>query len=88
MTAGPLPPPEPANCADESSDDEIDSEKDEEEESILPPIVHHQPGRSRKERTEAEKERRFRRGIIQRIQKCRLCRAVGHSKRTCKGPPV
>jgi SWIM zinc finger len=96
MTAGPLPPPEPADCADESSDEEVDSEEDDngheddsEEESILPPTVHRQPGRLRKERTEAEKERRrLRRGTVRRIQKCRLCRAVGHSKRTCKGPLI
>ena len=92
MTAGPLPPPEPANDADESSDDEVDGEEDEdendsEEESILPPTVRRQPGRPRKERTDAEKERRrLRRGTVRRVQKCRLCRAVGHSKRTCKGP--
>jgi hypothetical protein len=93
MTTGPLPPPQPANHADESSDDEeVDSEEDEddsEDESILPPTVRRQPGRPRKERTEAEKERwRLRRGTVRRIQKCRLCRTIGHSKRTCKGPPI
>ena len=99
MTTGPLPPPELANAAEESSDHEVEVEEDddndnddkneeEEEESVLPPTVHRQPGRPRKERTEAEKERRKRRrGIVRRVQKCRLCRAVGHSKRTCKGPP-
>ena len=94
MTAGPLPPPEPANYADESSDDEVDGEEDgdeddSEEDSVLPPTFRRQPGRPRKERTEAEKERRrLWRGIVRRVQKCRLCHAVGHSKRTCKGPPV
>ena len=94
MTAGPLPPPEPGNHAEESSDEEVDGEddedgyEDEEEDGILPPTVRRQPGRPRKERTEAEKERRrLRRGTVRRIQRCRLCRAVGHSKRTCKGPP-
>ena len=97
MTAGPLPPPEPANHAEESSDEEVDDEEDEdededenengEENDILPPTVRRQPGRPRKERTEAEKERRRRRrGTVRRIQRCRLCRAVSHSKRTCKGP--
>ena len=97
MTTGPLPPPEPANEAEESSDDEVEIEEDddgdnndnnEEEESVLAPTIRRQPGRPRKERTDAEKERRKRkRGIVRRVQKCRLCRAVGHSKRTCKGPP-
>jgi hypothetical protein len=94
MTAGPLPPPQPANDADESSDDEEDDieedlDLDSEDESILPPTVRRQPGRPRKERTEAEKKRRrLRRGTVRRIQKCRLCRTIGHSKRTCKGPPI
>ena len=96
MTTGTLPPPELANEAEESSDDEVeveendndDDDKNEEEESVLPPTVHRQSGRLRKERTEAEKERRkYRRGIVQHVQKCRLCRAMGHSKRMCKGPP-
>ena len=97
MTTGPLPPPEPANEAEESSDDEVEIEEDddgdnndnnEEEESVLAPTIRRQPGRPRKERTDAEKERRKRkRGIVRRVQKCRLCRAVGHSKRTCRGPP-
>jgi hypothetical protein len=106
MTAGPLPPPPPANHADESSDEEVDGEEDKEkeedeeededededdleDESIQPPAVRRQPGRPRKQRTEAEKERRrLRRGIVRRTQKCRLCRVIGHSKRTCKGPPI
>jgi len=93
MTQGPLPPPQPANHADESSDEEVNSheedEDDSEDGSILPPTVRRQPGRPRKERTEAEKERRrLKRGTVRRIQKCRLCRAVGHSQRTCKGPPI
>ena len=97
MTTGPLPPPEPANEAEESSDDKVEIEEDddgdnndnnEEEESVLAPTIRRQPGRPRKERTEAEKEhRKRRRGIVRHVQKCRLCRAVGHSKRTCKGPP-
>ena len=98
MTTGPLPPPEPANEAEESSDDEVEIEEDddgdngdkneeEEEESVLPPTIRRQPGRPRKERTDAEKERRKRkRGIVRHVQKCRLCCAIGHSKRTCPGP--
>ena len=60
MTTGPLPPPEPANEAEESSDDEVeveveedddndDKNEEEEEESVLPPTVHRQPDRLRKE---------------------------------------
>ena len=55
----------------------------------LPPKIRCQSGRPRKERTDAEKERRKRRrGNIGRIQKCTLCRMPGHSKRTCKQPPI
>ncbi len=99
MTTGPLPPPELANEAEESSDDDVEIEEDddgdndnkneeEEEESVLPPTIHRQPGRLRKERTDAKKEcRKCKRGIVWHVQKCRLCCAVGHSKRTCLGPP-
>ena len=99
MTTGPLPPPEPANEAEESSDDEVEIEEDddgdngdkneeEEEESVLPPTIRRQPGRPRKERTDAEKERRKRkRGIVRHVQKCILCYPLGHSKKTCPRPP-
>src|SRR5271154_3700565 len=41
--------------------------------------VRRQPGRPRKERTEAEKVRM---GTVRRIQKCRsVCCAIGHSER-------
>jgi hypothetical protein len=68
MTTGPLPPPEPANHVEESSDEDEEEEDEEEEDEddhedkeendILPPTVRRQPGRPRKARTDAEKERR------------------------------
>ena len=74
----------------DSNDNELSSDSESESEvGPLPPKVRRQPGRPRKERTDAEKERRKkRRGNVGRIQKCGLCSMPGHSKRTCTQPPV
>ena len=69
-----------------SSNDEFDVEDDEDEhkdkaveEVILTP---HRLSSARG----PKKERSLTRGCARRIQRCRLCRVVGHSKRLCKGP--
>ena len=88
----PLPPSQnPRYGIDSDSDENNDqsSSDSEAEAGPLPPKVRRQPGRPRKECTDAEKERRKkRRGNVGRIQKCTLCRMPGHSKRTCKQPPI
>jgi hypothetical protein len=63
-----------------------ESNSDESDHDRRPPIFRRQAGRPPKQRSNAEKRREVRRGEIRRVQKCGLCREVGHSARTCKGP--
>ena len=85
----PLNPILPPLEVDRISNDHTDSESnsDESDDGLRPPIVRLQAGRPPKQRSDAEKRRReARRGEIRRVQKCGICREVGHSARICKGP--
>ena len=82
--ADPLPPNiREIDIEDETDSDNSSDESDESEDDLLPPTVRRQPGRPRKVRQDKLKKSR---GAIKKVQRCGLCRQVGHSGRTCKEP--
>ena len=84
---GPLNPVLPPLEVGPNDHTDSESNSDDSDDDLLPPIVRRQAGRPPKQRSDAEKRRReARRGEIRRVQRCGLCREVGHSARTCTGP--
>ena len=61
------------------------TESSDDDDVALPPIVTRQPGRPRKNRTEEEREKQRKKRKTTQIQRCTICRDIGHKRRTCTG---
>jgi hypothetical protein len=89
LTTELLPPPCEVEFVDSDIEDHSDSETEDDNDDILPPTVHHQPGRPSNARKEAAKRRdknTKKKGGEIRAFRCSLCNELGHSKRIYKNP--